>query len=532
MSNITNFKHKLQFYLNLIDKRTLSGDLWGALDASRNAQRFSKSRVEKRGLETLVAQCYFEMGQHSLACRHFFRAVKIPHLRASAFFGIGRSLIFLNQFNLALSYFDASLKFDVNNQFSEAILEWTEVIKQKLKNKEYSEQILLKSAKNLINNKAFNEARHILEPLINKQNLQAENLFCLTFYLEKNEQKTKLEINKILNRYPFDVFSLCLLYEIEPESQFDIINKLKNIDTIDSDELIKLGLFFAGIKDYECALKYFEKLAELKEYIPKTHLFCALCAYNLKDYEKALYNISRAKWLDCENLLYSFYYDIFRMQDKKEDLKIFEDLPLNLKQEKLNNVYEALNRTDFCLLLNKSHFLLEDLEYASINLQLCDKISEKLVKCNNETAKNMFDNMLLSVKHSKKHKFLMCKQALLSEKFNQLDFVMNYKYTSFYFDKKRIKKMNVVLKRAVCNAVAYVHCYEVESSILNSIWEISSQINAVNNLNLSEEELTCLLLSKNTEIMQNACLFFNINQIKVIQLKNMLKLIKTERSFL
>ena len=144
----------------------------------------------------------------------------------------------------------------------------------------------------------------------------------------------------------------------------------------------------------------------------------------------------------------------------------------------------------------------------------------------------MFDNMLLSVKHSKKHKFLMCKQALLSEKFNQLDFVLNYKYTSFYFDKKRIKKMNVVLKKAVCNAVAYVHCYEVESSILNSVWEISSQINAVNNLNLSEEELTCLLLSKNTEIMQNACLFFNINQIKVIQLKNMLKLIKTERSFL
>ncbi|MBQ8762001.1 MAG: hypothetical protein IJZ26_01620 [Clostridia bacterium] len=532
MSNITNFKHNLQYYLNLIDHRTESGDLWGALDASRNAKQHSKTRIERQGLEVVTAQCYFNMELHSLACRHFFRAVKIPHLRATAYFGIGRSLIFLNQLNLALSYFDACLNCDTNNIFTESILQWTEIIKEKLKSKISTEKNIIATAKNLINRRKFFEAREMLEPLAKQQNLQAKNMIGLSYYLEKNFEKARQEVENVLFNFPFDVFSLCLLYDLDVSMQESIKIKLENVDTIDTNELIKLGLFFASLGDFKSAIKYFDKLIELKEYIPKVHLFSAICAYNLKDTEKALYNISRAKWLDCENTIYTFYYDIFRKNEEPNNLKVYEDLPLNIKEKKLENVTEALQRTDFCWLLNKSHFLLEDLEYATFNEQLCNEISLKLSTCKGSLAKDFFDRILLSVNHTKKHKFLMCKNALFSGKYDELDLVCNYKYISFYFSTKKLKAMYEKLKKAVCNAVAYVYCYDLGKEVLNGVWQLSEKAKKLEDTNITEDELTCLLLSNNTLILQNSCLFFNVSQIKVIQFKNMLKLIKTERSFL
>ena len=92
--------------------------------------------------------------------------------------------------------------------------------------------------------------------------------------------------------------------------------------------------------------------------------------------------------------------------------------------------------------------------------------------------------------------------------------------------------MNEKLKKAVCNAVAYVYCYDLGKDILNSVWQFAEKAKQLEDTNITEDEFTCLLLSNNTLILQNSCLFFNVSQIKVIQLKNMLKLIKTERSFL
>lgn len=123
MAKVLNFKNKLTYFLNLIDKRQQEGDLWGVLDGTRNAVNYAKTKVEREGLDLLIGQTYFDMGQYALSCEYFFRTAKIPHLRSACFFGIARNLVCVKKYDLALDYLEATLKWDFNQSFTGAVLE-------------------------------------------------------------------------------------------------------------------------------------------------------------------------------------------------------------------------------------------------------------------------------------------------------------------------------------------------------------------------------------------------------------------------
>ena len=133
---ILKMTHNLTYYLKLFDTRKQNGDMFGALDAGRNALKFAKTRIDKDSINTLLGNIYFEMGLYKLSCEYYFRAISVPSTRAGAYFGVARNLIFMHRYNQSLDYFDKVLEWDNSGLFSEAVLEWTNFINKKIKEAE------------------------------------------------------------------------------------------------------------------------------------------------------------------------------------------------------------------------------------------------------------------------------------------------------------------------------------------------------------------------------------------------------------
>jgi len=103
---ILKFKQNLNFYLKLIDSRLAEHDYLGALDASRRAKENARTYVNQESLNLLIAEIYFNMELFTLSLQHYFRAMTINEVSASALFGIGACLMKMNHISLAYEYFD------------------------------------------------------------------------------------------------------------------------------------------------------------------------------------------------------------------------------------------------------------------------------------------------------------------------------------------------------------------------------------------------------------------------------------------
>lgn len=529
MVKILNFKHKLSYYLNLIDARKENGDLWGVLDACRNALNYCKLKAQKQSIEALIGQTYFEMGLNKLACEHFYRALKVPEMRASAFFGIGRSLVLMNKFDLALEYFDTAIQWDYNSQFQGVILEWINEIKIKINNPLIMQDRLILTAKNLIRMNKFNQAEEVLKPLL-KINQKASNYYSLSLLLKGDlEQANYFNNENLKDKNNF--FAICLQYEIDMNLKLfskaeTTKNQIKLFEVKDADNMLHKAMFFAQQNDYETAFDVLQKAQNLQQYIPKLYLYCAISAYNIEKIDDALYFVSRARWLDFENPIYNFYYDVFKKQIAKRPVVLSEKFIEEFAKQKIDNVKNQLKSSMFVKYLEQNHFLLEDLTFSFLNdNEVCDKASKFLANSSSSLCKNLFANLLLSAEPNLYQKFLMCRQVFAVEKIKQLDMVCNYRYISVATKKYSAKYINNILKNSVYNALAYSVCYSFKQEVVNRVLHNANIIQNSNiEIELNENELTCYLFFDNTLIFQNACIFFGVEPFKVIQFKNLLKL--------
>ena len=93
MQKIVKFRKSLKYYLNLIYQRQTAGDLWGVLEAIKNAKSVCKNKRGQQKLNLMLAQTYYEMGQYDQSSNQFFKILPYTIFRASAFFGVGRNLV-------------------------------------------------------------------------------------------------------------------------------------------------------------------------------------------------------------------------------------------------------------------------------------------------------------------------------------------------------------------------------------------------------------------------------------------------------
>jgi len=522
MAKIIKFKNKLSYYLDLLDSRQKNNDLWGVLDALKNAQTYSKTKIEKDGLWLLFGQTYFEMGQYKKSSDCFFRAVYITHLRAGAFFGIARNLVCLKKFNLALDYLEATLKWDFCDEYTEAVLEWTAHIKNNMNDVLFEHKNLIHTAKNLILKQKYLDAQNILQTL--KSDSQTLSLLAYCNFLNEDFTKAIQLSKEVLEQDENNFLSLFVLFKIyENKNNLKANSILKQIvmsDFCDDLNLKSAALFLSEMKMFFEALKFFEKLCKIDEFCANNYLLCGLCLFKLKKIDDSLFYISKAMWLDSEDPIYLFFYELIKTNGLDINTKIEAKLPKNIEEEKTKTLLEIFFSGKFDVELNKSYFLINDIvwSYSLKNLSLTEDVSNAISNSKNQKANSVFCDLLLSHGPTKLQKFLMVKSALFSNNFYSISFVCDYSYSSFKLKKNEMQKFkNKNFREGVCDAISYVECFFPKQMLLEKVFKkAQKEQNSQFLLNMSHSVIACFLLKDFFEVFDKACLFFGTDK-KFIQ---------------
>lgn len=527
MAKILGYKRKLSYYLNLIDMREKAGDLWGVLDACRNAKSMVKSKAKKAGYDVLIANTYYKMEEHLLACDSFFKAINIDELRCSCLFGIGRSLACMGLYDLGLDYFETAIKWDTDNKFSQSVLWWTEYILNKIDDPETATNKVIENAKNALLQKEYEIAKKCLKTLLGKS-VKAQNYYALALFLNGDLEEADQQ-NKINLQQKDNVFAMCLQYDIYKKlgnivGQKEITNQILKTDSSNVDYLTNKALFLAKHGFYGESVDALLSCLKAMPFSRKLHLFLAQASYNAGKIEDALYYVSRARWIDFENPIYMFYYDLFKKQELAKPVKVFDGFEKNNANKKIEELDKNLDEPNFVFFLFKNHFLLEDLSFGVMSSNLiCDKASNVLAHTQNKNGKVFFNDLLMSAKPNLSKKFLMLRWAFFSERFNKIKLVCNLKFLEIKTQKKDYAVFNSQIKAGVCNALAYAFCNFLEQKEIDKILKNAKQILKKQIfMSLNEKELACLMLSSNALSLVCACKFFNVDIEKVKLYKSLL----------
>ena len=491
-------------------------DFLGALDASRNALNSAKMRIEKESINILIGQIYFEMGLYEFSCESFFKAVKIDHVRQTAYFCLGRNMYYLKKYKLALLYFEKALTIDGIEDFSGAILEWINKIKEATINttNKLNEVDL---AKHLIKLKEYEQAKAILRPLLDIGNINADVLYAQILILQTKYEDARNILLNILQMYPYNVeglLGLCMLCvgQNDYENLEIILEKLDALELSDK-QLYAQADMYNLLGKYEKSIKKYEKIVKNNEFNTKPLLYLSICYYNLNDRENALYYIGKARWVDIDNPIFNIYYDIFNRNTVKTPLKISNQIPFEIYETKLSDIYSAINSSNFCENLVSSYILVDDIEWAYCldENNISEDITRVLSQCRKEKARNLYNKLLLSTRISKEQKFKLTKYTLLNNPNNEIDFTINFKYRSFKYKLPKNICGNLLLKKGYCNAIAFAEINDLSvnfTKIINKMCSFDWFTNV--DLNVDENVVACLFLCEKQSILYQACIYFGI----------------------
>ena len=530
MQTIINFKQSLNAYLKIIDTRIKDGDYLGALDAGRRAIESAKTRVDRESINIILGQIYFEMRLYFLSCEHFFRAIKVAETRAGAFFGIGRNLVKMHNEKLALEYFNATLDTASTQDFSGAVLEWTFVIRENLRTQENGKS-LFAIAKNLAKMGKYEQAISMLSPSFAKGDIDTKIFVADLLILSRDFTRAREILFSILRENPENVEAnlvLCNLCLAENDLCSLEINleKLENLQMDKNQYLLTANLYFS-VGKWNKAINFYEKSLKLDEYNIKTMLFMAIAYYNLGEKQEALYTIGRARWVDIENPILNGYYDIFNRDLVPPPLRLITKLPKKIADNKMQNIFGAISSGNFCEILNTSITFVDDLDWCFTNKdnEITNRLANALSKCKRKKATKLYQKYLLSVRLDTEQKFYLTKHALLSQNLTEIDVTANLRYRSFKTKLPKKILQNCVWKEAYCNAVSYaeVNGIIVDFEKINN--KIYKKIGLNNQKLLNERVFSCLYFCYNAQVLRQACIYFGVENDKVMQAINEFQLL-------
>ncbi|MBQ7602540.1 MAG: hypothetical protein IJU58_00095 [Clostridia bacterium] len=528
--SIIKMRHDLSYYLKLFDERKSSGDLFGALDAGRNALRYAKTRIDKDSINLLLGQVYYEMGLFTLSCEYYFRAVQVPSSRAGAYFGIGRNMVCLKRYILSLDYFDKVLEWDCGNFFTQSVLEWTDYIKQQLNASE--RQAISEKLKNDIK-KHIKQQDYVNAMQLIKTNTTQDTtmmLFEAECYIGVCDFNNARKIIKlVLSQEPNNTMAMLLLCIVcsydGDETSLNILLERLNKDNLSSAQLLTLAELYAGLKKYNNAIQILNQILKSVPYSPKVFLFLGICYHNLGDKQNALYYLAQARWIDFENPNLSEFLRIFSNDDTT--LPLTDKIPLKSYQQKLKVINNALMQNDFIkqwihspIMIDHTDWLLTTNEY-----DLVQQVAGRFCLSNNKRIKRYFEKALLSVRPNLHQKFILTREAMRNSNLRVINLNANLTYRSFYNILPKFCYSNDLFKKSVTSAKAYTECYANFVNIIPVAISLYKQISKQQLDNkLDENILTCLMFS-NSQVLLQVCKYFDVDVAKVLDTKNILKII-------
>ena len=523
-------RHDLSYYLKLFDERKANDDLFGALDAGRNALRYAKTRIDKDSINLLLGQVYYEMGLFTLSCEYYFRAVQVPSSRAGAYFGIGRNMVCLKRYVLSLDYFDKVLEWDCGNFFTQSVLEWTNYIKQQLNNNEHQEvcEKLKNDIKKHIKQHDYVNAMQLIKTdLTNDATMMLFEAECYIGVCDFNNARKIIKL--VLSQEPNNNEAMLLLSIVcsydGDETSLNILLERINKDNLSTAQLLTLAELYASLQKYNNAIEALNKILKDMPYSPKVFLFLGICYHNLGDQQNALYFLAQARWIDYENPNLPVFLQIF--SNDNIILPLTDKIPLKNYQQKLKVIHNALMQNNFIgqwihspIMIDHTDWLLTTNEY-----DLTQQVARHFCLSKNKRIKKYFEKALLSVRPNLHQKFILTREAMRNSNLRIINLNANLAYRSFYNTLPRFCYSNELFKKSVTNAKAYTECYANFVNIMPMAILLYKQISNQQMHNILDENLLTCLMFSNTQVLLQVCKYFDVDISKVLDTKNILKII-------
>lgn len=521
MGKIIQLKHSLDYYLHAFDVRFQGGDFLGALDAGRNAILYAKTRMDKQAINLLLSEAYFEMGLYALGCEFAFRAVKIPATRANAFLCIGKNLTKMGRFSLALKYFSKALEWGNTRELIDAVLEWGGYIREKM-TQNHGNCDILAPIRLLVRQKRFDEALAQLQPNLACCDLNYQILYCDVLAQMGECDQARDILHKILKFDKENVGALLVLANIclidaDYISLDQNLLKLANF-ALSNREMEVVANIYSKCGNYQQAIKFYQKILKNDEFNTKILLFCAICYYNLGDTKEALYFIGQARWVDIENPVLNIFYEIIN-GNLEENLPISTAIPQKTGQEKLDFVCKTIEMQNFEGIFETSLTLAGDIEWCLMlkNDDFLSKITQKLSNSTSKTIISYYNKLLLTTRFNSRQKFYLAKDALIAGRLKSIDFTNSMYYHSFKLKIPQNVSSNQTLLRGYCGAVVYS---EITNQNVN-LDAINQKLNKIALKNtdfpITENLISCLYFCANSQILDQACIYFDTPKSEVEQ---------------
>ncbi len=525
--------HSLSYYLKLFDVRKKDGDMFGALDAGRNALKYAKTHIDKDSINLLLGNVYFEMHLYTLSCEYYFRALNVPSTRAGAYFGVARNLIFLRRYNLSLNYLDKVLEWDSSGLFSDVVLEWINFIHIQINEEEQKSAFdkLQSTAKKLMQRKDFLSALSTLDKALAlcPEDDDVLLLYAQCLYSLGQVDKARQIIKTVIIDNHDNQTARLLLCEIcvhdEDLTSLGTLLRTIDVEQLNDTQLLCLGKIFAYIANFEEAISVFLRLVKIRPYSPKVYLYLAICYHNLHDSENALYYLAQARWLDFENVVLMDYSRIFA--STQDVLSLVDTLPSDVAQTKIQKLEEQVVQPKFVDNWLHSPLLMDDTDwlFGTCFYDVGEKLSHKLSLSHSKKVKKYCCKVLLSVRPNLRQKFFLTREMLRAQKTKTLDLTANLTYRSFSIKLPKICQAVDLFKNSITNAWAYVECYANNTNISKRAKQLCDAILIKGLQNeIDEYVLTCLMFCDNYTVMLSACRYFDVDIAKIENAKNMLNI--------
>lgn len=529
MGKIIRLKYSLSYYLNLFDTRLSEGDYLGALDAGRSAINYSKTRVDRQSINLLLSQVYFDMGLYMLSCEYAFRAVKISETRANAYFCIGKNLVKLKRYSLAVKYFAQVLDWGRDTNLVGAVLEWCNYIREEMM-KNSAKIDVFATIRALIKQKKYDQAIEEILPNLQNNDLNYQILYC-DILAQKGECDRAREILREILRFDREnIGALLVLANISLIDDDHIsleknLEKLQNL-TLTNNELETVANIYAKCGNYTKAIENYQKILKNDEFNTKILLFVAICYYNLQNQKEALYYLGRARWIDIDNPTLNIFYEIFNGNQEK-CLQIATSIPQKTGQEKLDFIYETLNLQNFEGIFETSLSLAGDIEWCLTlkNAHFTPQIVQKLANSRSKSISSFYDKLLLTLRIGSRQKFYLTKYALSAGVFKSIDFTHNMNYHSFKIGIPQFLSTNPTLRQGYCGAVAYAEICNLTVNLDKINQKLKGKTLESIDFPFTENLISCLYFCENKQILEQACIYFDTPKDEVEQAIKCLKLL-------
>ena len=529
MGKIIQLKYSLSYYLNLFDTRLGERDYLGALDAGRSAINYSKTRIDKQSINLLLSQAYFEMGLNVLSCEYAFRAVKIPETRANAYFCIGKNLVKLKRYSLAVKYFAQVLDWGREENLVGAVLEWCHCIREEMM-KNSAKIDVFAAIRALIKQKKYDQALEEILPNLQNNDLNYQVIYC-DILVQKGECNQAREILREILRFDREnVGALLVLANISLIDD-DFISLEKNLEklqnlSLSNGELETVANIYAKCGNYAKAIENYQKILKNDEFNTKILLFMAICYYNLQNHKEALYYLGRARWIDIENPTLNIFYEIIN-GNQEQNLQISTSIPQKTGQEKMNFIYETINLQNFEGIFETSLCLANDIEWCLTlkNTHFTPQIAQKIANSRSKSIISFYNKLLLTLRIGSRQKFYLTKYALSVGALKSVDFTHNMHYHSFKFRIPSYLASNQTLRQGYCGAVAYAEISNLSVNLDKINQKLKGKTLENIDFPFTENLISCLYFCENKQILEQACIYFDTpkNEVeKAIKCLNLL----------